>query len=259
MTSRGPVRQASLARVLRLLARIGLIVTVAVAAVPLAAEQPAGDAARAEALPFRPEPPLRSYVAIRRLESENARHNKEAWLVARTELRDDGTFHYEILEEGGSEFILRKVLREALEKEQQVHKDGKARRSSLTHDNYEFTAPTESNGSVRVGLVPRRNDDMLVKGTLVTAPDGEILRIEGDLVKRPSLWTKAVRVVREYDRVAGAHVPVRLDTVAQVRFAGTSTMRVTYEYLAINGRPVHGPALNLAGATVTSRGAAARQ
>ena len=39
------------------------------------------------AVTFKPEPPLSSYVAIRRLESANDRHNKAAWLVVRTWLQ----------------------------------------------------------------------------------------------------------------------------------------------------------------------------
>ena len=209
-------------------------------------------------LPFRVEPPLRSYVAIRRFESENVRHKKEAWMVARTELREDGTFHYEILEEGGSEFIRRKVLHEALEKEFAVHRDGRTRRAGLTPDNYLFAAPTEVDGLVRIGLVPRRKDDLLLKGTLVTAPGGQIVRVEGDLVKRPSFWTKSVHVVRHYDRIDGTHVPVRLEMVAQVRLAGTSTLRVDYEYLAINGRPVQTQPTSLTRASSSIRTAAPR-
>ena len=72
-------------------------------------------------MPFTPEPPVRSYVAIRRLESDNERHRKEAWLVVRTELKEDGTFTWQVLDEGGSELIRNRVLREALEKEAQVH------------------------------------------------------------------------------------------------------------------------------------------
>jgi hypothetical protein len=206
------------------------------AAVPQAAADPVG--AAPAALPFRSEPPLRSYVAVRRLESRNERHHKEAWLVARTELRADGTFRYEVLEEGGSEFIRTRVLCEAWEKEAAVHRKGRTRRSSLTHDNYEFAEPTPVEGGMRVAIAPRRKDDMLLTGALVMSPEGELLRVEGELVKRPSFWTRSVHVVRRYGRIGGTRVPVRLDTTAQVRLAGRSTMSMTYEYVQINGRPV---------------------
>jgi hypothetical protein len=243
----------------RLLAGACLMLAVTTTLVPPAHAQ--GSAAvqpQAAVLPFRVEPPLRSYVAIRRLESENERHHKEAWLVARTELREDGSFHYEVLDEGGSEFIRRRVLREALEKELIVHREGRALRSQFTADNYQFTPLANADGLVRVGLLPRRKDDMLMKGTLIAAPDGDILRVEGDLVKRPSFWTKSVHLVRHYERIDGAHVPVRLDMVAQVRLAGTSTLRVSYEYLTINGRPVGDRPANLTRASTAMRLAAPR-
>lgn len=198
----------------------------------------AQDAAQIAAMPFRPAPPLRSYVAIRRLESTNERHDKQAWLVARTELRPDGTFVYHVLDEGGSELIRTRVLHAALDKEAEVHRSGRSRRGGLTADNYEFAAPQSSGDVLQVALTPRRKDEMLVKGTLTTSVDGELLRVEGELVKRPSFWTRSVHLVRRYGRVDGTHVPVRLDTRAQVLMAGPSTLSMTYEYLEINGRSV---------------------
>jgi hypothetical protein len=203
-----------------------------------AAAPAAPAAAPTSGVPFTPEPPLRSYVAIRRLESLNVRHKKEAWLVARTELKEDGTLSWHVLDEGGSELIRNRVLRESLEKEESAHRDGKVRRGGLTPDNYVFSAPTQVEGGVRVGLEPKRKDDMLLRGALLMSPDGELLRVEGDLVKRPSFWTKAVHLVRHYGRVDGKHVPVRIDLEAQVRLVGTSRLSMTYRYLQINGRPV---------------------
>jgi hypothetical protein len=202
--------------------------------------QPAEPAAASPTVstPFKPEPPVRSYVAIRRLESDNQRHHKEAWLVVQTELKEDGSFTWQVLEEGGSELIRKRVLHEALEKEAQVHKDGRARRGGLTPENYVFSAPTPADGVIRVGIEPRRREEMLVRGALLMSPEGELLRVEGDLVKRPSFWTKSVHLIRHYGRVDGTHVPIRLDMVAQVRLVGTSRLSMTYRYLQINGRPV---------------------
>ena len=223
-----------------------------------AAQAPAGQSAAGPALPFRAEAPLRSYVAVRRMESRNDRHEKQAWMRARTELRADGTFVYQILDEGGSEFIRKRVLRPALEKEAEVHRDGRARNGGLTVENYRFEAPAREGDLIRVGLVPRKRADMLVKGSLITSADGELLRVEGELVKRPSFWTKSVQLVRCYERIGGLRVPVRLETVAQVRLVGRSTMLVTYEYLEINDQAVAAaePAPTAAGAAI--RSAAAR-
>ena len=91
---------------------------------------------------------------------------------------------------------------------------------------------------MRVAIEPRKREDMLVKGEMLLSPEGMLLRVEGDLVKRPSFWTKSVHLVRQYGRVEGTHVPLRLDIVAQVRLVGTSRLSMTYRYLEINGRPV---------------------
>lgn len=198
----------------------------------------AQDAPQLTALPFRPAPPLRSYVAIRRLEATNERHKKEAWLVARTELRPDGTFVYQVLDEGGSELIRKRVLHAGLEKEAEANRNGQSRRGGLTAENYEFANPQVTGDVVKVALIPRRKQEMLVKGTMTTSLDGELLRVEGDLVKRPSFWTRSVHLVRTYGRVDGTHVPLRLDTRAQVLMVGVSTLSMTYEYLEINGQPV---------------------
>ena len=186
---------------------------------------------------FKPEPPLSSYVAIRRLESANERHNKAAWLVVRTCLKD-GVLTWDVLEEGGSELIRKRVLRETLEREVQANNDGASSRGGLTQDNYTFSEPMATEGGVRVAIEPRKRQDMLVKGEMLLSPEGTLLRLEGDLVKRPSFWTKSVHLIRQYGRVEGTHVPVRIDIVAQVRLVGTSRLSMTYRYLEINGRPV---------------------
>jgi len=224
------------------LVAVALVTATRVGSAQVAAQSPPpaapAPASASAAVPFRTEAPLQSYVAVRRMESRNERHEKEAWLRARTELHPDGTFSYQILEEGGSEFIRKRVLRPALEREAEVHRDGTARRGGLTPDNYMFQAPAREGNLLRVGLVPRKRQEMLVKGSLVTSADGELLRVEGELVKRPSFWTKSVQLVRSYERVGGLRVPVRFETVAQVRLVGRSTLVVTYDYLEINGQSV---------------------
>ena len=189
------------------------------------------------AVTFKPEPPLSSYVAIRRLESANERHNKAAWLVVRTCLKDE-TLTWDVLDEGGSELIRKRVLRETLDREVEAYRDGSSRRGGLTDENYTFSPPSPAEGGVRVGIEPRKRQDMLIKGEMLLSPEGMLLRVEGDLVKRPSFWTKAVHLVRQYGRVEGTHVPLRIDLVAQVRLVGTSRLSMTYQYLEINGRPV---------------------
>ena len=166
--------------------------------------------------------------------------SRQATLVAMTARDASGEFTYEILSEEGSGVIRSKVLRAALEAEQNVKKQDQAARAAVTPANYTFESTgLTGDGVERVRIKPRRNDAMMIDGAmLLDADDGDLLRIEGQLVKRPSFWTKRVEIERHYARIAGARVPVAMSSVADVRFVGKSTFDMRYEYESINGTPV---------------------
>jgi hypothetical protein len=65
-----------------------------------------------------------------------------------------------------------------------------------------------------------------------------LVRLEGRLARSPSFWVKDVDIVRTYERVAGIIVPVALESKAQVRFLGEASLRMTYVYSEIEGRPL---------------------
>jgi hypothetical protein len=178
------------------------------------------------------------YRATRRLE---ARHgNSVGWLVAETEFAPSTGFRYTITSEGGSDRIRDKVLKAVLDGERAAIASGDRSRAILAPCNYEFVATgIDGNGLATVQLTPRRKDHALVDGTLFLQPvDGEIVRVKGRLAKSPSFWVKTVDITRTYDRVDGVVMPVILDSSAQLRMLGSASMRMTYIYREIDGRPV---------------------
>ena len=184
----------------------------------------------------RADEPLLSYRGTRRLEGRNERFNVSGWMEIATELTAGG-FHYQVIDEGGSDLIRKRVFRSMLENEEQVFASGDAARSSFTSINYELTP----GNSVEPGLVklfarPKRKDVTLIDGAVyITNTDADLVRVEGQLAKSPSFWTRRIEVVKQYARVAGLRVPVRIDSTAQIRLAGASTMTMTYDYEMING------------------------
>jgi hypothetical protein len=178
------------------------------------------------------------YRATRRLE---ARHgNSVGWLVAETEFAPSTGFRYTITSEGGSDRIRDKVLKAVLDGERAAIASGDRTRATLAPCNYEFQ-PTgiDDNGLATVLLSPRRKDHALVDGTLFLRPvDGEIVRVKGRLAKSPSFWVKTVDIIRTYDRIGDVVMPVALDSSAQLRMLGAASMRMTYTYHEIDGRPV---------------------
>lgn len=186
------------------------------------------------------EPALTSYRALRVLEAEARGGKMHARLTAWTSLDPVEGLHYSIVEETGSEVIRAKVLRAALEAERALVARGDVQRGALTLANYELGADEDAeNGLVRIRLRPRRRDTLLIDGSMLLAePEGDLQRVEGFLIKRPSFWTREVHVVRRYARIDGVRVPVATESTARVLVVGRSRFSMVYDYAAINGAPV---------------------
>src|ERR1041384_5658838 len=184
----------------------------------------------------RADEPLVTYRGTRRLEGRNERFNVDGWMEIATELTAEG-FHYRVINEGGSDLIRGRFFRSMLENEEQIFANGDVARSSFTSDNYDLTPGDASEpGLVKLFARPKRKDITLIDGAVyITDTDADLVRVEGRLAKSPSFWTRRVDVVKQYARVGGLRVPLRVAYHAQIRFAGTSTMTMTYDYEMING------------------------
>jgi hypothetical protein len=182
-----------------------------------------------------------AYRAVRWLEAENG--SRKGWLEALTEYSPEAGFHFQITAEGGSGYIRSKILTAVLEGERDVIANGETARSSLALANYRFQGNgIDAEGFANVLLSPRRKERVLVSGTmLLKAMDGDLVRLQGRLAKSPSFWIKDVEIVRTYERIAGAVVPVALETRAQVRILGEATLRMTYAYTDVDGHSVPSP------------------
>ena len=156
---------------------------------------------------------------------------------------DAAGFRYRIVTEDGSDYIRSKVFRASLETEREMWAAGAPDEAAVTPANYLFEdRGAQPDGLTSLSMKPRRKDVLLVDGSIYLNPDdGELVRIEGQLSKSPSFWTRRVEIVRWYQRIAGFRMPTALESVANVRIAGVSTFRMTYEYESINGRHVGNP------------------
>jgi hypothetical protein len=221
-----------------------LCLCVAACTLVVASAWPSAEGARpaTSAIPALQETPVKQYRAFRRMHAANEKFNQEGWVDCWTELDDQG-FRYKIVSERGSDYIRERVLKTLLRREQELIAAGSAGRAEISDANYEFADGVAGSdpaiGERTVILKPRRKDVLLVDGRMVINQEGtELLRVEGRLSKNPSFWTNLVDVVREFARLDGVRVPISTDTVARLKFAGTSRMDVRYHYETINGRPV---------------------
>jgi hypothetical protein len=190
----------------------------------------------------RDERPLERYDGRRVMLARNARFKKEAWLEAEVHFDRASGFSYRVVASGGSPLIIRRALIASLEGEAELWRRGEPDRYGLTVDNYEFagTAPADDIAwnETPIAIRPRRPHHLLVNGLLVFSDEGDLLRVQGRLAQSPSFWVSRVNVVRRYGRLQGVRVPLELETVAHIRFAGRSEMRILYLYNSVNDQPI---------------------
>jgi len=220
--------------------RLAVLLIALTALTALATAEPASSPAAFEPVLHRfltrADEPLVTYRGTRRLEGRNERFNVSGWMEIATELTAEG-FHYRVISEGGSDLVRGRVFRPMLENEEEIFASGDMARTTFTSTNYELTPGDSAEpGLVKLFARPKRKDITLIDGAVyITDTDADLVRVEGRLAKSPSFWTRRVDVVKQYARVAGLRVPVRVDSTAQIRLAGTSTMTMTYDYEMING------------------------
>jgi hypothetical protein len=186
------------------------------------------------------ENPLLQYRALRRLTASTRGGRLSATMDVWTTLDPVHGFTFQVVSESGSPLIRRKVLLAALEAEQRSQTAADREEAALTTANYEFQdVGAATQHIVKVDLQPRHKHVMRVNGSIfLEEGSADLVRIEGELSKRPSLWTRRVQILREYSRIEGVHVPVSMRSTADVLIVGASSFSMTYAYAEINGQPV---------------------
>jgi hypothetical protein len=220
------------------------VVTVAVLAGPYLHAAGSGAPALVERFLSIDGPAPTQFRALRHLEAKNDHFDSNAWMEVWTEADQANGFRYEIVGQGGSEYIRKRVFIGTLEAEKKMWAgamDSDA--SAFSSTNYQFEdRGLQPDGLASITVKPRRKDMLLVDGTIYLRPeDGELVRVEGRLSKSPSFWTRRVEIVRWFHRFAGIRMPVAIESAASVLIAGHSTFRMTYDYETVNGHRVGNP------------------
>jgi hypothetical protein len=179
------------------------------------------------------------YRAFRRMEGGLIDSDRRGWIEAWTEYTPGRGFTYEVVREGGSEYVRNKILRGMLVSEQKLIAGGKRLHASLESMNYRFEDGGMADGGLqRVLLKPAKKSDGILNGSVLVDPEsGLVTRIEGRLVKSPSFWLRDVDVTYKYAHVGERVVPVEMTSTGRVRMFGRSNFRMVYDYESIDGRP----------------------
>jgi hypothetical protein len=177
---------------------------------------------------------VHEYRGSRRLEASGS--GRSAWLDVRTHFTARSGLVYEVAAEGGSGYVRSRVLKSLLDEEQQLIARGGSAGIAISEANYQFIPESVNDeGLAVVALQARRKDRSLVSGRMfLNTANGELVRLEGRLAKNPSFWLTRVDIVRTYQSIGGALMPVSLVTKGQLRLLGSSELRMTYRYSHID-------------------------
>lgn len=128
---------------------------------------------------------------------------------------------FTVLESRGSDFIRTRVIDRMMATEIEVARGRSHTRVAISADNYEFGSVREDGDAFVIDTLPRRQDELLVKGRIWITKDGyHLKRIEGEPAKNPSFWTRRIRFVSEFEPVNGVWVQVRTVARVTVRWLG---------------------------------------
>lgn len=135
---------------------------------------------------------------------------------------------FAILESRGSDFLRARVINRMMRTEIEHEQPGKRTRAAISPGNYEFGDVLDDGENFVIPVVPRRHDELLFTGRIWITKDGfHLKRIEGELAKSPSFWTRRIQFVSEYAPVKGVWLHGR--TLARVKVRGFGEYMVLSE------------------------------
>lgn len=200
--------------------------------------------------------------ATRELFAGTVSGKHQSWMTVETTVTPAGHFSWHVLDQSGSERTRGRVFRALLESEAESWRSG-ARDAALTPANYHFDLqPAARSGEYTLRLRPRRADARLVDGTLTVNADGYPLKLEGRLAKAPSFWVKSVTIVKYFGRFSGVALPTVVESLADLKLFGRSTLTMRYRYHEVNGHavahsvnaePIQGPSAEILALHATGR------
>jgi hypothetical protein len=178
------------------------------------------------------------YRAFRRMEGGLVNSEKRGWLEVWTQYQPGRGFTFEIVREGGSEYVRNKILRGMLNSEQELIAHGKRLRASFEAKNYVFEDGGAADGGLRrIVLVPAKKSDGILRGhVMIDSESGLITSLQGRLVKSPSFWLRDVDVTWKFVHIGGYALPVEMTSTGRVRMFGRSNFKMTYDYVSVDGQ-----------------------
>lgn len=178
---------------------------------------------------------LESYRATRVYHLEyHGLADKNADLVAAITYQRPDQLKFSIVSESGSALLNKQVLKRLMEAEVESMREENHRRTAIRPENYEFRLVayerTLGHDFYVLEVTPRTKNKFQFRGQIwVEEKDFAVARIEGEPAKNPSWWTKRNVIHVTYGKQGDFWLPMRNETVTQVRILGWSLLTIIYQ------------------------------
>jgi hypothetical protein len=187
---------------------------------------------------------LKHYKALRHYQVEYKGYSTTLGAKMDVEANYDAAkgMSFRIVSESGSKFLCDKVLKKAVDSEQEASQNKSS--TELTPANYSFQMVGTENIGGRPAYVmqvePLTDSKFLYKGKIwVDAADFEVVKMESEPAKNPSFFIS--RTLIHYTSVLahGFWLPQGIRSETKVRIGGTATLTIDYGNYQVDSNPVY--------------------
>lgn len=178
---------------------------------------------------------LRQYRSTRtyRVSYKGFPKSVDATAVVRLDFTGPDSKHFEIVSQQGSKLLISRVVKKALESEQEAAKPEYHDRSALTDANYKFRFLEISAENNRpcylLEVKPRREDKYLYDGSIcVDSADYAVARIDAKPAKNPSFWISRAQISSHNHKIGDFWFPASTRSTSHVRLGGNAELNIDY-------------------------------
>lgn len=138
---------------------------------------------------------------------------------------------FRILSQSGSKLLCDKVLKKAVESEEEAQHDKNATALSPSNYSFAFSGTGVLNGRPNyiLAVEPLRPGKFLYRGKVwIDAADYQVARIEVEPAKNPSFWISHSYIENTYAPTDGIWLPEHNRSQSKIRIGGTAVLTIDY-------------------------------
>lgn len=183
---------------------------------------------------------LQQYSAVRTYSVSDPSGKVHAKETVRMEYIAPDKKTFVTLAEEGSAIVRHLVLNRLMESEVSAAAGQDHRDSSITPANYTFHLLGEEDLAAHhcfvVEAIPKRRDKYLFEGKVwIDSREFAIVKIAGHPAKNLSFWVTKADFVRQYEKVNDFWLPLKDETMVDVRMYGKKVLSIEHHIDTVNG------------------------